>query len=151
MSVFELDCPKNCSLRPGTPWSDFVSSRLANRVPQRAIVRAAAAEGFKLSAGTLARHVKHMRDPNAPLEPEPGVKVNNIEILEAIIQKGFRNQKNWRPTISDTMKAMDMWFKLTQGNPFEEFLDSLATAALDTGDGAAGTAEETEPEDDPEG
>lgn len=86
-------------------------------------------------------------------------KVNNIEILESIIQKGFQNQRNWKPTISDTMKAMDMWFRLTQGNPFDDLLDTLASASMteggtgedDESDPANGTVEETSVEDDAEG
>jgi hypothetical protein len=109
---------------------------LLEGVSFRKIVAAALEDGFTTNVASLSRHRKHLvRDiPDAVDEALP--RASNIEILEAIIAKGFQNRKNWKPTISDTMKAMDMWFRLTQGNPFDELLDTLA---------AAGMGEESDP------
>jgi len=89
----------------------------------------AKSENYRVTLGTLRGHKKHIVVKGAEDEKK-GPPPTNIEILQEIIAKGFDNRKNWRPTISDTMKAMDMWFKLTQGNPFDELLDALADAAL---------------------
>lgn len=117
----------------------------------RVVAAAAAEDGQKFSLMALSRHRKHIIVRGAEPETDTApVKANNIEILEAIIQKGFANQKNWKPTISDTMKAMDMWFRLTQGNPFDDLLDTLASASMGeeaAPDPAEGTPEETLVED----
>ena len=134
MAEYHLECHEFCSLKPGTPMSEFISDMLAKGVSFRAIVRACDEKGYKTNMSTLARHKKHIVI-TAPPDPEPERPPTNIEILEAIIRKGFQNQANWRPTISDTMKAMDMWFRLTQGNPFDDLLDTLARAS--TGDTSA--------------
>ena len=154
MSVYHLECPNTCTFREGTPWSAKASEMLLAGKLYRAIQSEAAAEGETFSLMALTRHRRHIIVAGAEPEPEVApVKANNIEILEAIIQKGFANQKNWKPTISDTMKAMDMWFRLTQGNPFDDLLDTLAAASmggddgdssnLESGDPANGTADET--------
>lgn len=128
MAKYHLECPELCSLKPGTAWGQKASDMLADGASFRTVVAAAAAEKVVLHTGTLSRHKKHVV-LDTP-EEAPGSKATNIEILETIIQKGFGNQKNWKPTISDTMKAMDMWFRLTQGNPFDELLDTLASASV---------------------
>jgi len=102
---------------------------LVDKKPYRAIVATAAREGFTTNVASLSRHSKHIVT-NTPEEEPEGPRASNIEILEAIIAKGFQNRRNWKPTISDTMKAMDMWFRLTQGNPFDELLDTLAAASM---------------------
>lgn len=104
---------------------------LASGASYRAVIKSGVVANANLR--NLGNHRKHISThEEVPVSTEPTRKATNIEILEAIIQKGFANQKNWKPTIGDTMKAMDMWFRLTQGNPFDELLDTLAAAA--TGD-----------------
>ena len=112
----------------------MVSDLLFSGMSLRHVSARVAENGGNVVLSTLSRHSRHIvagMDVSDVVEPA-GKKATNIEILEGIIQKGFANQKNWKPTISDTMKAMDMWFRLTQGNPFDELLDTLAAAA--TGD-----------------
>lgn len=159
-------------MREGTPWGVKATVMLLENVPFRKIQAAAAAEGVKIALQTLSLHRRHISVHGSAVAEDAVAKASNIEILEEIIQKGFANRKNWKPTISDTMKALDMHFRLTQGNPFDELLDTLASASLgsndtdsstsgeqDTkeyaGDPANGTVDETSAQlvddDDPEG
>lgn len=154
MDEYHLECPDNCSLKEGTKWGTVVTEGLVAGKSIRTVVAevvAASSGTVRISTGTISRHKKHIvvSGHSAP-EPDTTRKATNIEILEAIIQKGFSNQKNWKPTISDTMKAMDMWFRLTQGNPFDELLETLASASIGE-DPALGDADETEDVIDPEG
>jgi hypothetical protein len=116
----------------------------------RRVQAAAAAEGVRLALQTINVHKRHIVVHGAAETGDVPAKANNIEILETIIQKGFQNQKNWKPTISDTMKAMDMWFRLTQGNPFDDLLDTLAAASIEP-DPSLGAPDEQEDVIDPEG
>ena len=148
VKTYVLQCPDNCTFGPETKWGLRVSDAMVEGKTYRDIVAMAKDEGDTIWPGTISRHKKHIIISgrgesqvfgNSP--PPIAVKPNNIEILEAIISKGFENQKNWKPTISDTMKAMDMWFRLTQGNPFDELLNTLAAASLGDVD-----VEETNPQ-----
>lgn len=117
-------------MREGTPWGAKATEMLLAGTSFRKIQAAAAAEGVKIALQTLSLHRRHI-SVHEPVDAETAAaKASNIEILEEIIQKGFANRKNWKPTISDTMKALDMHFRLTQGNPFDELLDTLAAASL---------------------
>lgn len=142
--AYHLECPDSCSLRAGTKYGKLVSDLLHEGKTYRFVVDAGAKQGAKLNTGTLYRHRKHIISDDLVAEEE--IKpASNIEILEAIIAKGFANRKNWKPTIGDTMKAMDMWFRLTQGNPFDDLLDTLAQAGIQSETPAAeGTPDEQE-------
>jgi hypothetical protein len=133
--TYTLACGDNCSFGPETKWGLRVSDAMVEGKTYRAIQEMAKAEGDTIWPGTISRHKKHIlitgrgeMIANAP--PPISEKPNNIAILEEIIARGFDNRKNWKPTISDTMKAMDMWFRLTQGNPFDDLLNTLAAASL---------------------
>lgn len=121
------NCPDNCSLRSGTKFGDVATAMLLDGQSYTKVIAAGEAKGHRFGPSVLTRHNRHIVRGD---EPEVTEKKTNIEILETIIQKGFGNSKNWRPTIGDTMKAMDMWFRLTAGNPFEELLDAMAVAGL---------------------
>lgn len=126
--TYHLECHELCSLREGTAWGDKATAMLVDGRSLRAVIAAAKEENVVLHTATLARHKKHIiRHDMAPAADE---RVNNIEILDQIIQRGFANRKNWKPTISDTMKALDMHFRLTSGNPFDELLNTLASAGI---------------------
>jgi hypothetical protein len=142
---YHLECPDNCSLREGTRWGQRASDLLVEGRSYLTIIGLAKTEGYALNGATIGRHKRHIV-PDAMLAPEEIERsATNIEILEAIISKGFANRKNWKPTIGDTMKAMDMWFRLTQGNPFDDLLDTLAQASIQSEDPAAeGTSSEQE-------
>lgn len=149
---FHLECPASCSLKEGTRWGGVVTEGLVTGKTVRSIAAEVAKLGGTVALGSMTRHRRHIVvHDNAPKDDAPA-KATNIEILETIIQKGFSNSKNWKPTISDTMKAMDMWFKLTQGNPFDELLDTLAAASMqDENPAAEGVPAEQEDVVDAEG
>jgi hypothetical protein len=130
MPEYHLECPDNCTFKEGKPWSQQATEGILGGTSFRTLVAQGGKAGVKFSLMALSRHKKHIVVSGQ--EPETALpKATNIEILEKIIQTGFANSKNWKPTISDTMKAMDMWFRLTQGNPFDELLDTLASASLE--------------------
>jgi hypothetical protein len=132
--TYVLECPPECSLGPGTPFGIQTTEMMLEGKTYRSIVAEAAKYNIVQHIGTMTRHKKHIvvtgRAVDETEMPDARYKASNIEILETIIQKGFQNAKNWKPTISDTMKAMDMWFRLTQGNPFDDLLDALASASI---------------------
>lgn len=131
LPTYSLECPDACTFHPATEWSEQATRLLVEGVPLRGIVAEAKIDGITTNITTLSRHRRHIVMNKAAAAVDVVLpRASNIDILEAIIAKGFDNRKNWKPTISDTMKAMDMWFKLTQGNPFDELLDALATAGM---------------------
>lgn len=135
--AYHLECPDNCSLRDGTRWGQRATELLEEGRSYLTIIGLAKTEGYALNGATLSRHKKHVVPDVMMAADETERSATNIEILEAIISKGFANRKNWKPTIGDTMKAMDMWFRLTQGNPFDDLLDTLAQASIHSEDPAA--------------
>ena len=130
MAEYDLECSERCSLRPDSPHGGRVTAMLADGKSYRAIVAALRADDVRIDLATISRHRRHMVERDVSVPEGPAVKPTNIEILESIISKGFENRRNWKPTIGDTMKAMDMWFRLTSGNPFDELLDTLAMAGV---------------------
>lgn len=130
LTDYHLQCPDPCSLKEGTVWGAQATEMLLAGKSLRTIVAAAAAQHVAIQLSTLSRHKKHIVANGPSAEASDTPRATNIEILEAIIAKGYANQKNWKPTIGDTMKAMDFWFKLTQGNPFDDLLDTLASASM---------------------
>jgi len=134
IKTYVMECPETCSLRPGSKVGVQVTEwMLDGKTYKWIIAEVKALDGWKLYPATMTRHKRHIKVTGRAPDPKDEAdryKANNIEILETIIQKGFQNASNWKPTISDTMKAMDMWFRLTQGNPFDDLLDTLASAAL---------------------
>lgn len=149
MAEYHLECPDSCTFKEGSKWGQKATEAILAGTGLRTIVAAGAKEGQKFSYMAVSRHKKHIVVSGQEVAPDLP-KATNIEILETIIQKGFGNSKNWKPTISDTMKAMDMWFRLTQGNPFDDLLDTLAMASVEE-DPAVGAPDEMEDVVDPEG
>jgi hypothetical protein len=137
VAPFHLECPYNCSLREGTPHGAFVTERLVAKDSFRSIVTTLAAKKVKMSLGTISRHNKHIVLANTSPEDDEEAHVSSIVILDAIIQKAYQNKKNWKPTISDALKAMDMHFRLTNGSPFDELLNTLADASVEDENPAA--------------
>lgn len=104
----------------------------------RIITRASAELGIKLTNGAVGRHLSgHLRVEEELTAVEPGEKpeggksASDLEVLEGIITAGWKNSGNWRPSIQDTLKAMDMKYKLTQGSVFDEFFDAISGAQMD--------------------
>ena len=115
---YELKCSDQCSLKNRTEISDA----LARGESYNSI-----AATFKVALSTLSRHRKHMRIAQPDVLVEPDARIPHLSVLEAIIAAGWANRGKWRPTIGDTMKAMDMYLKMTQGSAFQDLLDALAS------------------------
>jgi hypothetical protein len=133
---YTLTCPPDCSLRERSEVSDAIASK----VPYSRVSKT-----FGISTGTLSRHRKHMHIEDSSPEDPSGVpaldgKVPHLSVLEAIIAAGWANRSKWRPTIGDTMKAMDMYQKVTQGSAFQDLLDALASDVVEDDDFAENPA-----------
>lgn len=134
-SKYVIGCPDSCSLHPAKIGADKAEVLLGvknegagGRVFGR---KAEAVLGRPVPSSTVDRHLKHYR--LAETEPErdraPGEKVPHIEILEEIIQRGFQNSKNWKPSIKDTLDAIKEFRSLTGGSAFEDMLEAMAAAS----------------------
>lgn len=101
------------------------------------VIKAEDELGLTVSQTSAFRHYKkHLRavmDERSPSEVDVFTKrtASDLDVLEGIINAGWRNSGNWKPTIQDTLKAMDMKLRLTKGSVFEEFFADIDSALLD--------------------
>ena len=127
------NCPPGCSLSPSK-----TGQRIANIVMEMRLQGAgrmpikARMEGLldrRIGHSTVASHLNHFvelsDEPPMPLDaPRP----NDIAILDAIIGSGFRNSRNWKPTIRDTLDAMKLKAQMTGQSAFEDMLAAMDAA-----------------------
>lgn len=81
--------------------------------------------GYGGHVNSVSRHLKHLRpeeDTAQPVIPEGG-KAGDVEILDGIIQAGYRNSKNWKPTIKDTLDAMKLKAQMTGNSAFDDLIN----------------------------
>lgn len=130
---YTVTCSEQCKLHARRE----VNDALVTGRSYKSIIEAF--PGTNLS--NLSRHRRHLAVEGAKLEvmkpqkaEKPGERVPHVQVLEAIIAAGWQNREKWRPTIGDTMKAMDMYQKITQGSAFQDLLDALASDIADDGD-----------------
>lgn len=121
-------CPDNCSLRP-----DAIGARYTAVICE---MRANGAGSLKIStrlgqlfkrpvpSSNVERHLRHLREvEEAPDQPQmAGPKPNDLEIIDSIIAAGFRNSKNWKPTIRDTLDAMKLKVQMTGNSAFDDLI-----------------------------
>jgi hypothetical protein len=106
------------------------------------IAKNASAAGFPLSHGAVGRHRGNHLEPKGEITPAgPQKAKTDLEIIEAMIQAGGERAEDFKMTPSETMKAMELKYKLTQGSAFEGMLDALNRAGMDE--------EDLEEDDDP--
>lgn len=103
-----------------------------------AIVEKAGVAGIKLSNGAVGRHAaKHLVPADQVEDPttlaEPAEKLSDLDILERMIQRGAQSLHlaTFRVTPEQMLKALDMKYRLTQGSPFEKFLEAAYEAMAD--------------------
>lgn len=81
---------------------------------------------FDCTERTLYRHVqKHM---HAPSEEQQEEAMTDLQVLERMIRVGAKNLRSdtkIRITPEMTVRAIELKYKLTQGNVFESFLDQI--------------------------
>jgi hypothetical protein len=99
------------------------------------IAKNAFVAGFALSTGAIGRHRQNHLEPLGEQRESRGTrKRTDLEIIEEMIQAGGDRASQFRMTPSETMKAMELKYKLTQGSAFEGMLDALALAAMEEDD-----------------
>jgi hypothetical protein len=91
--------------------------------------------GFSLGSGTIGRHrANHMEPLGEIRESRAQKKRTDLEIIEDMIQAGGERAGQYKMTPSETMKAMELKYKMTQGSAFEGMLDALTRAAMEEDD-----------------
>lgn len=128
-------CTKGCSLNPANlAIFDIVHGWFEAGQNNATIEKNAATLGVKLSNGSIGRHKgAHLQavadDHGVAVDPEkPLDKVDHVKVLEQIIARGAAGIGTWKVTPDMTMKAMEMLYKLTQGNAQQAWLDAMAEA-----------------------
>lgn len=124
------NCNKQCSF-----WYEKMTTAAAEQLEvwiqegyqlSNIIERMKTTFGFEATERTLYRHVqKHME---APTEEQQEEAMTDLQVLERMIRVGARNLKSdakVRISPEMTVRAIELKYKLTQGNVFESFLDSL--------------------------
>lgn len=88
---------------------------------------------FDCSSRALYRHVqKHMSKPS---EEQLDEAMTDLQVLERMIRVGAKNLRSdtkIRITPEMTVRAIELKYKLTQGNVFESFLGAMAQTMEDS-------------------
>ena len=139
------NCPDLCSLHPDKIGSAATEALLAARAngagADSMAKRAAALLGRPVPRTNMQRHLDHMRELVGDEPVVDGPRPTDVQILDQIIVSGFRNSKNWKPSIKDVLDAMKLKTAMTGQSAFEDMLN-----ALEAGLGMADDEEEQAPE-----
>lgn len=123
------NCPDACSLHPEKIGNAATEALLAARQngagAQSLAKRASELLGRTVHSGTMGRHIDHMRELADDQPDLTGPRPTDIQILDGIIVAGFRNSRNWKPTIKDTLDAMKLKTAMTGQSAFEDMLNAL--------------------------
>ena len=57
--------------------------------------------------------------------------LSDLEILRMIIKQGAKGISKWRVGPKETMDALSMYYKMTQGSAFADMISALAAAGMD--------------------
>lgn len=92
--------------------------------------RASELLGRPIPQSSIRDHIKHYREAATVGDtPEPeqdkGPRPSDVEILDELIVAGWRNSKNWKPTIRDTLEAMKLKSQMTGNSAFENMLQAM--------------------------
>jgi len=127
-----INCPTNCTFHPnkiGWQAAEALAAARARGAGSNVWKRAAEeVVGRSISDGVVSRHlygkVQHYLKPAEPVDEtvEPVKKPSDVEILDSIIGAGFRNSKNWKPTIRDTLEAMKLKTSMTGNSAFDDLI-----------------------------
>lgn len=149
-------CRVHCSLNPVNLPGE--SAQLAHSLYEeganRETIRLALGElGVSVSDGAIGRHKANHLDAlvaDAPGATDPGKKLSDLETLDIIISKGAHQLEGSSVRISPDMltRAIDLKYKLTQGNVFEAFLGAIGAigdeAALESPDAQKSSDEQAQ-------
>ena len=144
-----INCPESCTFSPvkiGQKNANALKEARRNGAGQLVFKRRAEELlGHPVHASTASRHLRaHYRElaPDQPQQPEDtGVKPSDLAILDSIISAGYRNSRNWKPSIKDTLDAMKLKVQMTGQSAFEDMIAAM-DAALDLADGVDDEDEE---------
>ena len=132
---FEIsaNCKRICSLNaanlPGRS-ADLIHGWYEAGDNNAKIVERATLINVKISEGAVGRHRANHLIPVDQLEDPtdgPDEKVNELELLDAIISRGAKDLrlKTAKVTAEQALKAIDLKFKLTQGSVLDDFLAAI--------------------------
>jgi hypothetical protein len=122
-------CSRQCSLHPDnltfsdetTEW--YNAGWTVDRMVQQSVKL-----GRKLSTAALSRHRRHLVE-EADTVDESGENLSHLQVLEKIIAVGAKRAHTWRIGASETLKAIEMHNRLTQGAALADLMGALTMAA----------------------
>lgn len=95
--------------------------------------------GRKLSGGGISRHRRHLAEQDDTLIPAGNDgNVDHLQVLQQMIAAGAKRAHTWRIGPAETLKAMQMYYQLTQGSAMQSLFERLTAVA------ATGNLEEGE-------
>ena len=131
-------CGPKCSLSVGSLGEErakLVHGWYEEGLNDKDIAKNAYVAGFTISHGSAGRHRANHLEPLGEIRETRTVRTRtDLEIIESMIQAGGDRADQFKMTPSETMKAMELKYKLTQGSAFEGMLDALNRAAMDEDD-----------------
>lgn len=122
-----IDCPPACTFHPDKIGWDIANKLAAFKGAGHGArtfgVEAEKLLGRSFPTSNISRHLRHYVVIDVEAEelasrPKPG----DVEILDSIIGAGFRNSKNWKPTIRDTLEAMRLKASMTGNSAFDNLI-----------------------------
>lgn len=131
-NLITTNCNRQCTLWPGKitkAASEQVEIWIQDGMPVDEIAEKMMGNfDVKVAGRNIYRHIsKHMTEPD---EEQEVSSMTDLQVLERMIKVGARNLKGEvkvRITPEMTIRAIELKYKLTQGNVFEDFLHSMGT------------------------
>jgi hypothetical protein len=136
--VVSSRCKRTCNCNEANlPFADELLGWFNERRSYTYIIASAESRGKHLTLGGLSRHRRHLDyatdEQDAQLEAQEEIKVDStadhLKVLQLIIKQGAKKASTWRIGPAETLKAMDMYYKLTQGSIMQDLFGALAAAA----------------------
>ncbi len=128
-----INCPIECSLHPskiGQKNANILLTVRENGAGRPTFQRRATELlGYNVPGGNVQRHLLHYVELTSEEEAvAQGPKPGDIDILDSIIGAGYRNSRNWKPTIRDTLEAMKLKMQMTGNSAFDDLLSLFDSA-----------------------
>jgi hypothetical protein len=131
-------CTAKCSINEaniGEERAKLVHGWFEEGLNDKTIAKNAFTSGFTVSHGAVGRHRQNHMEPKGEIrEGRTGKQWSDLEIIDNMIQAGGDRADQFKMTPSETMKAMELKYKLTAGSAFEGMLDALNRAAMEEDD-----------------
>lgn len=124
-----INCDPRCNFHPDKIGWDAATKLAATRARGAGAITWARAASEVLGreikiTGGIGRHFDHYVGPaDAPAPEDSAPKPSDIDILDSIIGSGFRNSKNWKPSIRDTLEAMKLKASMTGNSAFQDLIE----------------------------